>query len=188
MNLQNTIQRITGWQWIKEKSSESIEKDIVEKVRNQVNQYLVQFHKDTVQTILWQNGLLMISIFPVHWFHSTAPFYIAYGIVLAYTIFKLSKFWPEMRLAAKMRGIRKAIKLILEENIMNELKTLPTVQRILVEQFGPDLDRLSNQISVEILPDIRAVAISSTLTLIMAFIAFRMTVIPLLEHMALFKC
>ena len=146
---------------------------------------LIKTHRSVMNTVLWQNGLLLVSIFPVHLMHSATPFYIAYTVVLTYTAVTSAQKWPLIQEAIEHRSIHKVVRRTVRKEINNSLEKTNMFARAVVEHFGPDLEQLSDDIAFQLTPDIRAMLINMCLTLFMAFIAFRMTIIPLLEHGAL---
>jgi hypothetical protein len=85
----------------------------------------------------------------------------------------------------RVRSLFLIVKQTISKEIENELGRLPVYGKKAIEYLGPDLDKLSHDIADELIPDIRAALIHMILTLVMAFIAFRLTAIPMLEHRAL---
>ena len=113
------------------------------------------------------------------------PFYIAYGCVAMYSVSVVLASWPKLKSWLRVRSLFLIIKQTISEEIDSELGRLPGYGKRAVEYLGPDLDKLSHDIADELFPDIRAALIHMVLTLAMAFIAFRLTAIPMLEHRAL---
>lgn len=58
-------------------------------------------------------------------------------------------------------------------------------ERKAVEWLGPDLEKLSEEVASKLRPDVVAAGVNIAFTLCMAFIAFRVFAIPLLEARAL---
>ena len=85
---------------------------------------------------------------------------------------------------AKTRSMIETIKCAVHAAILEDLCKRRPLERAAVQYLGPDLELVSYEIAYEILPDIRAALINMGLTLVMAFIAFRLTAIPMLEHRA----
>ncbi|MBC3861513.1 hypothetical protein H8K32_05315 [Undibacterium jejuense] len=147
--------------------------------------FLFETHRSVINAILWQNALLLSSIMLVYFFQSAIPFYLAYAFVAIYSASIVLRSWPKLRQWFKFRSLFLIVKQTISEEIENELCRLPIYGKKAIEYLGPDLDTLSHDITDELLPDIRAALIHMGLTLVMAFIAFRLTAIPMLEHRAL---
>jgi len=166
------------------KITEVIANMIRDEARMQAYKLLAKSHRSAINTILWQNGLLLTSILPVHFFHSAIPFYIAYACVACYSVISVVQSWPQLKMWALTGSLITTIKCTVHEAILADLCQRHPLEQAVVQYLGPDLENVSNEIASEILPDIRAALINMGLTLIMAFIAFRLTAIPLLEHRA----
>ena len=147
--------------------------------------FLFETHRSVINAILWQNALLLTSILLVYLFQSAVPFYIAYSFVAIYSASVTLNAWPKLREWFKVGSLFLIVKQTISEEIENEVGKLPVYGKKAIEYLGPDLDALSHDITDELLPDIRAALIHMGLTLVMAFIAFRLTAIPMLEHRAL---
>ncbi|MFZ6690038.1 hypothetical protein ACO0K0_20065 [Undibacterium sp. SXout11W] len=147
--------------------------------------FLFETHHSVINAILWQNALLLTSILLVYLFQSAIPFYIAYSFVAIYSASVVLNAWPKLLEWFKVRSLFLIVKKTISDEIENELGKLPVYGKKAIEYLGPDLDLLSHNITDELLPDIRAALIHMGLTLVMAFIAFRLTIIPMLEQRAL---
>ncbi|PRC94823.1 hypothetical protein [Solimicrobium silvestre] len=165
--------------------SDSIAAKIKLEATMRAYQILAGAHRSLINTILWQNALLLFSILPVYFLHSAIPFYIAYACVATYTTITFAQSWPQLMNCLKTRSLLIPIKSAVLQAIKAELCQLQFVERKVVEYLGPDLEELSSDIARQLLPDIRSALINMGLTLIMAFVAFRLTAIPMLEHRAL---
>jgi hypothetical protein len=148
-------------------------------------QMLAGAHRSLINTILWQNALLLFSILPVYFLHSAIPFYLAYAAVATYSVLTFAQSWPQLLHCLKTRSLLKPIASAVHQAIVAELCQLHYVERKVVEYLGPDIEELSGDIARQLLPDIRSALINMGLTLVMAFVAFRLTAIPMLEHRAL---
>lgn len=148
-------------------------------------QMLAGAHRSLINTILWQNALLLFSILPVYFLHSALPFYLAYTCVATYSVVVFAQSWPQLLTCIKTRSLLKPITAAVHQAIVAELCQLQYVERKVVEYLGPDIEELSSDIARQLLPDIRSALINMGLTLVMAFVAFRLTAIPMLEHRAL---
>lgn len=103
----------------------------------------------------------------------------------SYSALSVVQSWPRLKLWVLIGRLIKTIKCGVHEAILEDLCKRHPLERSAVQYLGPDLEKVSYEIAAEILPDVRAALINMGLTLIMAFIAFRLTAIPMLEHRAL---
>jgi len=69
-----------------------------------------------------------------------------------------------------------------------ELTRRDFIERKAAEWVGPDLKKVSDQVARQLKPDIVAAFVNMALTLLPAFVAFRLLAIPMLEHRAPLRC
>ncbi|GAH31362.1 unnamed protein product, partial [marine sediment metagenome] len=124
-----------------------VSEQVAQRIRNEAMskaQALIRkTHHDVMRNILWQNGLLVVSILPVYLFKSPWPFYGAYAAVLAYTLYSLYNARALLMRVAKTRSLTGTLALEVREAIDLELTQVQMFQRVAVEWLGPDLDKLS---------------------------------------------
>lgn len=142
-------------------------------------------HRDVMRNIILQNGALLASLIFVFLLKSAWPFYIAYGGVVAHTGYSLYTSRALLSRLASTRSITGTLAMEVREAIDFELTQVQMFQRKAVEWLGPDLDKLSLDVARRLRPDVTAAAINMAITLLLAFIAFRVFAIPLLEAKAL---
>jgi len=165
--------------------SEAVAQRIRDEACAKAQALLTQAHRDVIHNIAWQNGLLLLSILPVYLLHSAVPFYVAYACVAGYTAYSV---FQSRALVAKLLGTRsltQTLALEVREAVEQELTQRQFYERKVVEWLGPDLDRLSQDVARKLRPEVRAAVVNMAFTLLMAFVAFRLFAIPLLEHKAL---
>jgi hypothetical protein len=136
-------------------------------------------------SIAWQNGLLLLSLIPVYFLHKAWPFYLAYCGVVAYSGYSVFQLRGVLARLLETRSITKTISQEVKEAIEAELTQREFYERKAVEWLGPDLEKLSDDVAHKLKPDVVAAGLNMTFTLLMAFIAFRVFAIPLLEARAL---
>ena len=142
-------------------------------------------HRTVIRNVLWQNGLLILSIGPVFYFRTAIPFYIAYACVAGYTLYSL---YQERKLIGRLcrtRSITKTLALEVRDAIDLELTQRQFYERKVVEWLGPCLNKLSEDVARKLRPDVVAGVVNMAFTLFLAFIAFRVFIIPFLEKHAL---
>ena len=142
-------------------------------------------HRSVIFNIIWQNALLMFSMVPVYFLHSPVPFYVAYVCVLSYTLYSTFQYRKVIFALCRTRSILKTLSLEIRAAIETELTQRQLYERKAVEWLGPDLQRLSDDVARKLKPDVVVAIFNMAFTLFTAFLAFRVFVIPLLEHRAL---
>lgn len=165
--------------------SQSVAARIKEAAMFGAYEIMAKTHRTVLKTLIWQNGLLLISLPLVFLLHSAIPFYGAYGCVIGYTIWSMTHVWPQIVGLLVTRSLTKTISRTIRDAIQADLLRRDVFQRAVVEWFGPDLDKIAEEIAEDLLPDIRMYALNLAFTLGMAFITFRWFLIPMLEQRAL---
>ena len=102
-----------------------------------------------------------------------------------HSIYSASKAWPLLRRIVRTRSVTGAISQEVQSVIEAELTERDFIERKAVEWLGPDLKTIADDIARYLRPDIVAAAANMALTLVLAFVAFRLYAIPMLEHRAL---
>lgn len=165
--------------------TEAVANRIREEARNRAYEMLAQSHRSVVTTIVAQNAALMMSLVPVYYLQSAIP---VYAMVAAYSLYQVTKAWPIAVRFMRTMSITESISLEVLEAINTELVQRDFIERKAVEWLGPDLKHVSDGVARQLKPDIVAALVNMALTLLLAFIAFRLFAIPMLEHKALLKC
>jgi hypothetical protein len=165
--------------------SEAVAQRIREEACAKAYALLAQTHRNVVTTIVWQNAVLLLSLLPVYLTHSPLPFYIAYIGVAGYTCYSVAKSWPLVKRIIRTRSVTETLSLEVLAAIETELTTRQFIERKAVEWLGPDLRKLSDEVAKKLRPDILAAVGNMAITLLLAFVAFRLFAIPALEHRAL---
>lgn len=178
-------QKINIVQTAKERVSEAVAAKIKDEAAARAYEMLAQTHRSVVTTVLVQNGALVASLFPVYIFHNAWPFYLVYAAVAGYSIFTVLQSWPLVRRLIKTRSMRQTLNEEVLIAIQTELTQRQYYQRAIVEYLGPDLKIVADDVGMRLLPDIRAAVANMVLTLLLAFIAFRLFAIPMLEQRAM---
>ena len=168
--------------------SEAVANRIKDEARSKAYELLAQSHRSVIYTIVAQNAGLMLSLVPVYYLHSPIPFYLVYAAVACYSVYTVAKAWPLILRFLRTRSITGAISLEVLDAIKIELTQRDFIERKAVEWVGPDLKKVSDEVARQIRPDIAAAFVNMALTLLLAFIAFRLFAIPMLEHRALMHC
>lgn len=165
--------------------SEQVAQRIRELAYAKAYELLAQSHRGVVTTIVWQNALLLLSLVPVYWLHSAIPFYVAYVCVAGYSLYSVIQVWPLVARLFKTRSITGTLSHEVLMAINTELTQRQFYERKAVEWLGPDLKKIADEIARKLKPDVVAAIGNMTCTLLLAFVAFRLFAIPLLEHRAL---
>lgn len=165
--------------------SETVAQRIREEACAKAYELMAQAHRDVVKTIIWQNALLALSILPVYLFKSAWPFYAAYVVVAGYTAYSLFKHKALVLRLLKTRSILSTLTEEVYLAIEVELTQRQFIQRKAVEWLGPDLRKLAREVATKLKPDVLAATTNMALTLLLAFVAFRLFAIPMLERHAL---
>jgi hypothetical protein len=166
--------------------SESVAQRIRDQACEAANTLMADTHRQVIFSIVWQNSVLLLSLLPVYLLQSALPFYIAYVCVAGYTIYSLVHYRDILFRLIRTRSITETLATEIHRAIEVELTKRQFVERKAVEWLGPDLKRLSSEVAVKIKPDVLIGFFNIGFTLFMAFIAFRIFAIPLLEQRALF--
>jgi hypothetical protein len=146
---------------------------------------LAQTHRDVLTTVVWQNALLMASLVPVYLLQSSIPFYVAYAVVALYSAYSVAK---ARHLIVRLMSTRSVHRTLADEVLAameRELTQRQFYQRKVVQWLGPDLRTIADEVARKLKPDVVAVVLNMTATLLLAFVAFRLFAIPLLEHRVL---
>jgi hypothetical protein len=165
--------------------SEAVAQKIREAASVQAQALISQAHRRVMFSIVWQNALLMLSMVPVYVLHAPWPFYLAYACVFGYTAYSAYEYRGVIGRLCKTRSITQTLALEVRGAIEKELTEGEFIQRKAVEWLGPDLEKLSVDVARKLKPDVMGAAFNMAFTLFMAFVAFRVFAIPLLEHRAL---
>jgi uncharacterized membrane protein len=168
---------------------EFISEAVAQKIRNEASvkaQALIsQAHRKVIFSIVWQNGLLMLSLVPVYFLRAQWPFYVAYACVFGYSTYSAYEYRGTIGRLCKTFSVTQTLALEVREAIETELTSRQFFERKAVEWLGPDMKRLAEDVARKLKPDVMMAAFNMAFTLFTAFIAFRVFVIPLLEHRAL---
>lgn len=165
--------------------SEAVAQRIRDEACAKAQSLLMQAHHDVIRNIAWQNALLLLSIVPVYLLHSAVPFYIAYACVATYTAYSVYQSRKLVLRLVSTRSVTQTLALEVREAIEQELTQRQFYERKVVEWLGPDLTKLSQDVAQKLRKDVLVALANMGFTLVMAFIAFRVFAIPLLEHKAL---
>lgn len=169
----------------KELISEAVAQKIRDAACAKAQTLITEAHHSVMKTIVWQNGLLLLSLLPVYLLRSSWPFYVAYVCVAGYTAYSVFQSRALLVRLAATRSVTKTIAVEVRDAIEVELTQREFYERKAVQWLGPDLQKLSDEVAHKLKPDIIAAAANIAFTLFMAFIAFRVFAIPLLEARAL---
>lgn len=172
----------------KELMSEAVANRIKDEARSKAYELLAQSHRSVIYTIVAQNAGLMLSLVPVYYLHSAIPFYVVYALVAAYSTYTVVQAWPLVMLVLRTRSITESISLEVLDAIKIELTQRDFIERKAVEWVGPDLKKVSDDVARQLKPDVVAAFVNMALSLLLAFVAFRLFAIPMLEHRALLRC
>ncbi|WP_157641863.1 hypothetical protein [Burkholderia ubonensis] len=165
--------------------SEAVAQRIRDESCTKAHALMAAAHRQVLFNIMWQNGLLMLSLIPVYFLHEPWPFYVAYTCVAGYTLYSVIQSRALIQRLCRTRSVTQTLALEVREAIETELTQRQFIERKAVEWLGPDLKQLSEDVARKLKPDVMAAAFNMAFTLLMAFIAFRLFAIPLLEHQAL---
>lgn len=165
--------------------SEAVAQRIREEACTRGYTLLAEAHRNVVVTIVWQNSLLLLSLLPVYFLHSAIPFYVAYAVVAGYSLYTIVKAWPWVRQLFKTRSITQTLSAEVLVAINTELTQRQYYERKAVEWLCADLKKIADDVARKLKPDVIAAATNMAITLLLAFVAFRLFVIPLLEQRAL---
>lgn len=165
--------------------SEAVAQRIRDLACEKARTLIAEAHRSVIFNIIWQNALLILSMVPVYFLHSAAPFYVAYACVLGYTLYTTFQYRNIMFRLCRTRSITTTLSQEIFDALETELTQRQFYERKAVEWLGPDLQRLSGDVARKLKPDVMAAVFNLAFTLFMAFLAFRVFAIPLLEHHAL---
>jgi hypothetical protein len=165
--------------------SEAVAQRIRDEARSKAQTLIAEAHRTVLFNILWQNGLLMFSMVPVYFLRKPWPFYLAYAGVACYTLHSLFHYRAILLRLVRTFSVTRTLALEVREAIELELTQRRLYEKKIFEWLGPDLKNLSEDVARTLRPDVMAAVANMAFTLLMAFVAFRVFVIPLLERHAL---
>jgi hypothetical protein len=165
--------------------SEAVAQKIREEACIKAQALIAQAHRKVIFSIVWQNGLLMLSLVPVYLLRQPWPFYLGYACVFGYTLYSAYEYRAIIWRLCKTRSVTQTLALEVRGAIETELTSRQFYERKAVEWLGPDMKRLAEDVARKLKPDVMMAAFNMAFTLFTAFLAFRVFVIPLLEHQAL---
>lgn len=172
-----------------EVAKDLISEAVANKIRSEAcaraYEILAQAHRSVMRTIVGQNAVLLLSLLPVYGLRSAWPFYVAYLAVAGHSGYSAAKHWPLLKHLCRSRSITATLSNEVQTALETELMQRQFYERKVVEWLGPDLKKLSDEIAQKLKPDVVAACTSMGVTLVLAFVAFRLFAIPLLEHQAL---
>jgi hypothetical protein len=168
---------------------EFISDAVAQKIRDEAcvkaQALIAQAHRKVIFSIVWQNGLLMLSMVPVYFLRAQWPFYVAYACVFGYSAWSAYEYRGIIWRLCKTRSVTQTLALEVRGAIETELTSRQFYERKAVEWLGPDMKRLADDVARKLKPDVLMAGFNMGFTLLTAFLAFRVFVIPLLEHRAL---
>lgn len=165
--------------------SEAVAQRIRDEACIKAHALMAETHRKVIFNIIWQNGLLMLALVPVYLLRTPWPFYIAYACVFGYTLYSVVDSRKLIMRLCRTRSVTRTLALELREALETELTQRQFYERKAVEWLGPDLEKLSEDVARQLKPDVLVAVFNMAFTLLMAFVAFRVFAIPLLEHHAL---
>jgi hypothetical protein len=165
--------------------SEAVAQRIREEACAKAYALMAEAHRKVIFNIVWQNGLLMLSMVPVYYLRSALPFYLAYACVACATLYSVIQSRNILIRLCRTRSVTQTLALEIREALEQELTQRQRYERMVVEWLGPDLKRFSEDVARMLKPDVVAAVFNMAITLFMAFVAFRVFAIPLLEQHAL---
>lgn len=165
--------------------SEAVAQKIRDEACAKAYALLAQAHRSVITTIVWQNALLLLSLVPVYILHSPVPFYLAYAVVAGHSLYTLAKSWPLLKQLGKTRSVTQTLSAEVLSAINAELTQREFYERKAVEWLAPDLKKIADDVARKLKPDVIAAVSNMAITLFLAFVAFRLFVIPMLEQRAL---
>lgn len=169
----------------KEAISDVVAQRIREEARAKAYAVLADTHRKVLFNIIWQNGLLLASLVPVYLLRSAVPFILAYACVVVGTMYSIVESRHIILRLFRTRSVVQTLAHEIREAIEAELTQRGYYVQKVVEWLGPDLKEFSVDVARMLKPDVLAAALNMAFTLFMAFLAFRVFAIPLLEQHAL---
>lgn len=170
---------------VKEFMSDAVADRIRSEAKTRAYEMLAKAHRSVLVTTIVQNAALMASAIPVYYLHSPWPFYATYAGVIAYSAYSAATAWPLLVRIGRTRSVTAAISQEVQAAIEADLTERDFIERKAVAWVGPDLKTVADDIARYLRPDIVAACANMALTLILAFVAFRLYSIPMLEQRAL---
>lgn len=183
--LKEAVPLLSGIFAAKDALSDAVVQRIHEEAQAKARAIIAQTHQTVLFTIFWQNAVLLASLVPVYFLHSAVPFYVAYAGVTVYTVYSVATSWPLIYRLLKTRSITKALAFEVQQALETELVQRSLFERKAVEWLAPGIQSLSYDVAAKLKKDVVAAATNMAVTLVLAFIAFRLFVIPYLEHKVL---
>lgn len=165
--------------------SEAVAQKIRDEACAKAYTLLAQAHRKVITTIIWQNALLLASLVPVYLVHSPIPFYLAYAVVAGHSLYTLAQSRHLVVRLAKTRSVTQTLSAEVLDAINKELTQREFYERKAVEWLGADLKKIADDVARKLKPDVIAAVSNMAITLFLAFVAFRLFVIPMLEQRAL---
>ncbi|MEX3984133.1 hypothetical protein AB4Y45_34835 [Paraburkholderia sp. EG287A] len=165
--------------------SEAVAQRIREEACAKAHALMAEAHRRVIFNVVWQNSLLMFSMVPVYFLRSAVPFYLAYACVAGATLYSVIQSRNIIFRLCRTLSITRTLALEIHEALATELTKRQRYEQKVVEWLGPDLNRFSEEVARKLKPDVLAAVFNIAFTLFMAFLAFRVFAIPMLEHRAL---
>lgn len=163
-------------------ATDSLANVIREEARTQAYRFLAKSHRTVMFTIVWQNALLLASLFPVYLLHSALPFYLAYAVVASWSIYSTVQIWPFVRRMVTLGSLSASVAAELHSEMEAEIEKRQYLTRAAIKLLQPDLKKIAMDVASDIKADVMASALNMFFMLSMAFVAFRLFAIPWLEH------
>jgi hypothetical protein len=165
--------------------SEAVAQKIRDEACAKAYALLAKAHRSVITTIVWQNTLLLLSLLPVYFLHSPVPFYLAYAVVAGYSVYSVVGHWPLVKRLATTRSVTQTLSAEVLNALNKELNQREFYERKAIEWLGADLKKIADDVARKLKPDVVAAVSNMAITLFLAFVAFRLFVIPMLEQRAL---
>lgn len=132
--------------------------------------------------IVWQNALLLASIWLSLHLGSVLPFCVSYVVVASYSLWCVAQHRQYIFAAIRTRSLFAVLRAEVRDAIVGALQQLGTIERFVVTHLGPDLEVLSDKVARQVYPAVRSACVNLGVTLGLSFLVFRVWLVPALAR------
>ena len=159
-----------------------VEKRALREAEAQAARLLREARNGVYLAIVWQNALLLCSIWLSLHLHSPIPFCASYLMVASYSLWCVVQHRQHIFAAIRTRSLFAVLRGEVRDAVVGALQQLGTIERLVVTHLGPDLEALSDRVARQLYPAVRSACVNLAVTLGLSFLVFRVWLVPTLAR------
>jgi len=155
-----------------------VEKRALLEAEAQAAKLLRETRNSIYLAIVWQNALLLASIWLSLHLGSVLPFCVSYVVVASYSLWCVAQHRQYIFAAIRTRSLFAVLRVEVRDAIVSALQQLGTIERFVVTH----LEALSDKVARQVYPAVRSACVNLGVTLGLSFLVFRVWLVPTLAR------